>query len=178
MAATRSMTKRLKVEALVGMRVYRMAQHIKIQIGDIFEFRIPGDRYAYCQYVHWNEQDGYVVRVLDKITDRPVSSVGELSDAGDLFPPVFVGLRTSVSSGRWKQIGNAAVKDFRLPQFRAIAVRKPGTYENWWLWDGKTERFIGKLPPELRSLDLRQVWGDELLEERIATGRDPFAGVQ
>ena len=47
---------------------------------------------------------------------------------------------------------------------------KPGTYDTWWIWDGKKETKIGKLPEHLRSLELKCVWGDEALEERIVAG--------
>jgi len=150
----------------------------RIKVGDVFAFRLQDGRHAYCQYVQWNEQLGYIVRVLAKLTDQRVSSVAELDGAEDLFPPVIVGLRASVRSGRWQRIGNLPVRGFHLPLFRSTSATKPGTYDNWWLWDGRNERFIGKLPPELRSLELRVVWGDELLEERIATGRAPLAGLQ
>jgi hypothetical protein len=149
----------------------------RIKLGDFFAIPLPGGRHAYCQYVHWNEQMGYLVRVLDRITTGS-ANVSELANAGDMFPPVFVGLRVSVRSGRWTCIGNLPVKDFSFPLFRDTGATKPGVYDSWWLWDGQNERFIGKLPKDLFNLERRTVWGDELLEERIATGRDPFEGVR
>ncbi len=150
----------------------------RAKVGDCFAIPLPDGRFSYCQYLQMNKEMGCLVRVLDVITGQPVSTVEQLKDAGDLFPPVFVGLFASVRSGRWKSVGNLPVRSFRFPKFRATAATKPGTYENWWIWDGETERFIGKLPANLRSLEQKQVWGDELLEERIATGRDPFSGLQ
>jgi hypothetical protein len=121
---------------------------------------------------------GQVIRVFDKLTDAPLTSVAELATAGEMFPPVFVGLTASVKSERWKPIGNLPVQGFRLPLFRATSAPKPGTHDNCWLWDGRKERFVGKLSPEQRQLELRLVWGDELLEERIATGENPLGKVQ
>jgi len=120
---------------------------------------------------------GCLIRVFDLITTQPVTEVDGLRGLRALFPPVFVGLRASVQSGRWKYIGSLPVASFDFPMFRATGATKPGTYESWWLWDGKKEWFIGRLPEELRGLEQRAVWGDELLEQRIATGTDPFAKV-
>ncbi|MFZ0956972.1 MAG: Imm26 family immunity protein [Candidatus Sulfotelmatobacter sp.] len=150
----------------------------RIKLGDCYAVLLPDERYAYCQYVQWNEQMGYLIRVYDRITAVSLSSVAELASAGNLFPPVFVGLRASVKSGRWKHIGNLPVSNFHFPTFRATGATKPGIYESWWLWDGEKEWFIGRLPKKLHSLEQRVVWGDELLEERIATGRDPFGEVR
>jgi hypothetical protein len=150
---------------------------LRIQLGDCFAIPLPGDRFAYCQYVHWNDLLGYLVRVFDNITSEVVG-IQELERAGVLFPPVFVGLRASVKSNRWRRIGRLGVGSFVFPNFRCTAVLKPGTYQNWYLWDGETERFVGRLAPEHRSLELRVVWGDELLEDRIKTGNNPYVGVQ
>ena len=150
----------------------------RIKLGDCYAIPLPGGRYGYCQYVQWNKQMGCLVRVLDRITAEAVATVAELANAGNMFPPVFVGLHASVKSGRWKCIGNLPVSDFPFPLFRATGATKAGIHENWWLWDGQNERFIGKLPKELHKLEQRAVWGDELLEERIATGKDPFDGVR
>lgn len=148
----------------------------RIRVGDCFQIPLPGGRLAYCQYVHWSNELGYLIRVFDCITDKPLS-VELLQNCKELFPPVFVGLKASVASGRWKRIGWMEVGQFRFPTFRCTSATKPGVYENWWLWDGGKQRFIGKLPPELRELELELVWGDELLEERIASGKNPFAEV-
>jgi hypothetical protein len=47
---------------------------------------------------------------------------------------------------------------------------KPGTYDDWAIWDGLKTIKIGRLPVEYRSLELKCVWGDEGLEERILQG--------
>jgi hypothetical protein len=153
-----------------------MAQRIKI--GDCYELSLPDGRYAYCQYINWNERLGNLVRVFDLVKVQPVEDVAQLKDVGDMFPPVFVGLRASVRSGRWKLLGHLPVKELQFPLFRATSATKPGTHKNWWIWDGHREQFIGALSENLRSLELKVVWGDELLEERIATGKNPFAGIQ
>ena len=44
---------------------------------------------------------------------------------------------------------------------------------DWWLWDGKEERRIGKLPEKYHDLSLRESWNDTLLIERIVSGWRP-----
>lgn len=151
-----------------------MAQQIRI--GDFFEIPLPDGRNAYCQHVNRNDHMGFLVQVFDRISDHSLK-IEDLEGANPLFPPVFVGLRASVRSGRWKRIGNKPVTDFKFPLFRATSATKPGKYQNWWLFDGQTQRVIGALPAELRSLEVEAVWGDELLEQRIATGHHLFEGV-
>lgn len=150
----------------------------RIKVGGCYEIPLSDGRYAYCQYLAWNDQLGCLIRVFGKITNEPIRSVENLCGAGEMFPPVFVGLRTSVRSGRWKFVGRLPIGEFRFPLFRATSATKPGEYDNWWLWDGKEQRFIGRLPEELRSLEIELVWGDELLEDRIAYGKNPFAEVR
>jgi len=62
------------------------------------------------------------------------------------------------------------VKDFTFRQFRQAMGTKPGTYHDWRIWDGKNTFNIGNLPEHMCSLELKQVWGDEALEERIVAG--------
>ena len=146
---------------------------VRIKLGDYFQIPLPDGRFAYCQHVNWNEQMGFLVHVFDRISDHPLK-VDEFSGSMPLFPPVFVGLRAAVNSGRWKRIGNQPVTDFKFPMFRATSATKPGKYENWWLFDGLKQRFIGTLPPDLRTLELEVVRGYEMLENRIATGQNIF----
>ena len=59
---------------------------------------------------------------------------------------------------------------FCLCQISNYHGNETGTYHDWRIWDGTTTRTIGDLPIELRSLEIQCVWGDEALEERIASG--------
>jgi hypothetical protein len=121
---------------------------------------------------------GCLVRIFSLTTVKALSCAEELRACGEMFPPVFVGLPVSVRTGRWKYIGSMPAGNFLFPLFRATSATKPGTYENWWIWDGEKDRFVGKLPKKLRSLEHKVVWGDELLEERIESGRNPFEEIQ
>ena len=140
---------------------------ILIKVGDCFSIPLPDGRFAGCQFVHWNAELGYLIRVFDRITSESLDSTSGLEQAGLLFPPVFVGLRAPVRSGRWKRIGNIAVHDFEHPKFRETLGTKPGTYHDWRVWDGRQTVKVGDLPSHMRSLELKLVWGDEALENRI-----------
>ena len=151
---------------------------VRIKQGECFLIPLPCGKYGYVQCVAWNDELGYLIRVFNKITTQPLRSVNELRPVREMFPPVFVGLRASVRSGRWKCIGELPVEDFEFPKFRVTHATTPGTYADWWVWDGEREWFVGHLPPELRTLEMKRVWGDELLEERIGLGTNPHAGIQ
>jgi hypothetical protein len=122
----------------------------EIEPGDIYLIPLLDARFAYAQVLQWNDEMGYLVRVLDLITDIP-AEVGNLRRIHDMFPPVFVALSGAISKGNWKKIGILPLADFNFPTFRSSNAFAPGTYEDWWVWDGSESRFIGKLPPELRS---------------------------
>ena len=152
---------------------------VRIRVGDCFAIPLPNGRDTCCQYVTWNDTYGYLIRVFAKITSEIVPATDDFQNVGEMFPPVFVGLRASVTSGRWKPLGRLSVPDFEFPRFRyRHGDLSPGAYDDWMLWDGQHHQPIGRLPSELRSLEHELVWSDELLEERIATGINPFAGAQ
>jgi|SRR5271170_8077249 len=143
---------------------------IRIKVGDYFRIPLPDERWAYCQHVNKNAELAFLIRVLDRITSEPLDSIVDLQDAGFLFPPVFVGLQATARCGRWLRIGNGIVANFEFPKFRQSMGTKPGTCYDWRIWDGKKTKMVGELPPTLRSLELKQVWGDQGLEERIVAG--------
>ena len=70
----------------------------------------------------------------------------------------------------WQKIGVLPIGHFVFPKFRITMGTKPGTYTDWRIWDGKKQKMIGTLPPELRSLELKCVWGCEALADRIVAG--------
>jgi hypothetical protein len=145
----------------------------RIKLGDFFQIPLPDGRYAYCQHVNRNDQMGFLVQVFDRLSDHPIK-IEELNESKPLFPPVFVGLQAALSSGRWKRIGNVPVTNFKFPLFRATSATKPGKYDNWWLFDGQRQQFLGALPTELQNLEVEVAWGYEMLEHRIATGNHLF----
>jgi len=116
------------------------------------------------------ESYGDVVRVFQQITAEPLSSPDGLEKERLLFPPVFVALVAAVRGKLWQLIGNVPVGEFALPRYRFTMGTKPGTYDDWRIWNERKTVKVGKLPTEMRSLELKCVWGCEALAERIAAG--------
>ena len=111
-----------------------------------------------------------MIRVFDHFVEGSIAEIESIPGHDLLFPPVFAGLQATARSGRWKRIGNLEPGPVEHPRFRQCTGTKPGTYFDWQIWDGKKTRKIGQLPVNLRKLELKCVWGDEALEERILAG--------
>jgi hypothetical protein len=95
------------------------------------------------------------------------------------FPRVFVGLKFSVRKGGWNYIGALPIEQFQFSIFRSSFNLSPGMHADWRLWDGKEFKFIGKLPPELYSLELDLVWSEWLALRRAdRICRNPFEEVR
>ncbi len=143
------------------------------KIGDCFVMPLSDGRKAYGQYVYYHPEMGQLVQVLDLFTEEEIP-VERLRDAGALFPPVFTGLTAAIRDGQWRIIGRLPVEDFNFPKFRYLEKLSlyPGLYHNWLIWNGEKYFYIGDLPAEYRTLELLQVWGYELLMDRIATGEN------
>lgn len=146
---------------------------VVLKVGECFEIPLPSGRKAYAQYILRDNRKpgglGTLIQVFDIISDHPVE-LQEVQTAGALFPPVYVGLQATVRSGRWRRIGWLPVSPFEFPLFRRSWGTKPGTYHDWRIGDGQKWEFVGDLPVACRSLEMWVVWGDELLENRIASG--------
>jgi hypothetical protein len=147
-----------------------------ITIGDVYRIGLPDGRSAYSQVLHFHQDYGYLVRVLNLISNEYVS-VPELTHVCNLFPPVFVNLVGGIKGGLWKKVGNMPLSDCTFPTFRSSVATTHGEHNNWWLWDGGERRFIGKLPEELRSLEVELIWSHEILAERITTGDNHWSKV-
>lgn len=144
--------------------------------GDIFSIPLPDGRKAYGQYLLRGEL-GQLIRVFDLITSEIVP-VDQLITAGELFPPVYVFLLPPLRIGHWQVIGRLPLGEILHPKFRYTHGYTPGTYGDWRIWDGENMLFVGRLPPEFGALEIHCTWGYELLEQRIAFGTNPFAGLQ
>ena len=88
----------------------------------------------------------------------------------------FFPLNATINKNIFSVIGNAEVKDTLkpFPTFRAGVINPAhGKVETWWLWDGESEKRIGRLNKKQRSLPIRGVWNDTLLIERLEQGWTP-----
>ncbi len=144
----------------------------RIKIGDCFVIPLLNGKFSYGQFIYYDNRImgyGYMIKIFNLFSDT-IIYYRTLSGVNEYFPPVFVGLKASIHSGRWKIIGNLPISEFIFPKFRLTNGSKPGKYHDWEIWDGSSSIFIGDLPNDLRTLEILCVWGDELLEERIITG--------
>ena len=148
-----------------------------LRIGDCFRIPSNDGRSAYGQYIYWDGRKpdglGCMIRIFGRLVNEDLP-IEDLDFRKLLFPPVFVGLNPPIRSGRWKKIGSLPVEKFIFPKFRSTNGHKPGVYSDWRIWNGKQEISLGKLPPEYRNLEKEICWGDELLEDRIFYGQNPF----
>ena len=150
-----------------------MAGSRRIKIGDVYQIPLPNGHFAFAQYVYLHSLMGYLVRVFYHIqeTGDTIPSPEQLLASGQRFPPVFVGLVAAVRTGKWRRVGKFPVENFQFPVFRTTSAAKLGIRDDWQLWDGECYRFVGKLPEEYRSFEIRQVWGLGNLAARIVGGR-------
>lgn len=149
-------------------------------IGDYLAIPLPDGRSAYGQYVYFHPLYATLVRILDIISSSE-APMGELDSAGDLFPPVFVGINVALRMKLWRIVGRAQPKAFVFPLFRCRQglERQPGTYNDWLLWDGESYKRQGLLPVEYRGLEYLVGWSSDGLEKRIATGKnEPYAEME
>ena len=139
----------------------------------MFAFRLASGVFAYAHFIALHLGFGTLVRVFTStdVEPRPVDEIGELKSP---FNPVFVGLGGALKDGRWKRIGSLPVPEEPFPRFRWTFETKPGCYSDWRIWDGSDDWFVGALPVADRTLELKQVWGAEGLEDRIEGG--PYYG--
>jgi hypothetical protein len=150
-----------------------MPLRILLEPGDCFSIPLPDGRFACGQYIQLHPLMGCLIRVFDlKLPEPPV--LKNVAFAGELFPPIFVGLNPPVRQKRWKKIGNLPIHDFRWPRFRSSFSSNKGVNDDWNIWDGKDYKHVGLLPEEGRKLEGLGVWPFDSVEERILTGRDPF----
>ena len=147
----------------------------KAQVGDIVEFETPKG-FAYAQFSNVHERFGELLRVLPGIYQTRREEFADLAQQNERFY-VFYPLKAMIKEGLVKVVAHSdvPVQAKPFPLFKAAGWRDPqsGRVQDWWLWDGKEERRIGKLPEKYHDLSLRESWNDTLLIERIVSGWRP-----
>lgn len=138
------------------------------KIGDLIEIGVSSG-WAYALYTHSSKMYGALLRVLPGIYSSRPDDLLNLTSQRPLFS-CFFPLSAAVKQGRVAVVGKTPIPDKlkTFPVFRAGMVNpQTGKVDNWWLWDGDNEVRIGDLSPEQRKLDIRGVWNDTLLIERV-----------
>jgi hypothetical protein len=146
----------------------------KVQIGDIIEIK-TNKGLAYAQYVLKKEKWGALIRVLEGLFEKRPPHFSKLVENPERFITFFP-LGAAVNRGIFEVVSNRRVPERfeSFPIFRASGnVLANKSEDNWWLWDGEKEWFIGNLTDDLKKLPLRQVINDTLLIDRIENNWTP-----
>lgn len=138
------------------------------KIGDLIEIEVSSG-WAYALFTHSSKMYGALLRVFPGIHPNRSEEASALVHQEPLFS-CFFPLSAAVKQGRVAVVGIVRVPGelAASPVFRAGMVNPAtGKVDNWWLWDGENESRVGSLTPEQRKLDIRGVWNDRLLVDRI-----------
>jgi hypothetical protein len=150
------------------------------RIGDVVEIETPKG-FAYAQYTYNYKEPpvyGALIRVLPGLyVSRPSDFSGLVREKERFF--VFFPLGAACNRGIVMIVAHEEIPEGSrgLPLLRLSSRYRDKSGRmieaDWWLWDGKEERRIGKLPKKYRDLSLLQVWNDTLLIERVGSGWRP-----
>ena len=147
-------------------------QRTRPQIGDVIEVPTPVGL-AYAHYTHKHDNPpryGALIRVLPGVHGlRPTDFSSMVLQEPQFI--TFFALAAACSEKIVSVVANETIPPSAtsFPVFRA-SVRTPQGYGPWWLWDGASERMVGKLEPQMKFLPIRGVVNDTLLVERIVQG--------
>lgn len=107
----------------------------RLTIGDIFEIPLTSGRVGFAQYVHKDNQMGFLFQVFDHFADNTGQlSIESVVESLPLFPPIFTGIQAGIKLGLWKVIGNCPVRNFSYPGFiSTITTPDTLTATIWYL---------------------------------------------
>jgi hypothetical protein len=142
------------------------------QIGDVIEIPTPVGL-AYAHYTHKHDSPpryGALIRVLPGIYGFRPTDFSLMVEQEPQFITFFP-LGAACSKKIVSVVANETVPSSAtsFPVFRT-SIRTRQGYGPWWLWDGVSERMVGKLEPQMKHLPIRGVINDTLLVERIVQG--------
>lgn len=160
---------------LDGSRTVR-ASKTRSRVGDVFSIPLSSGGFGYAQYlgpVEYFTADA--IRVLDLVTEGPITEVADLADVADRFPPVLTVLKVARRVYGWQLLGNLTRGPLQKLEFRhslLAGLRGPGTYHDWQLWSlGLGWRQIGSLPVALRKLEFPAAVAPFAIADRIVSGQ-------
>ncbi len=167
-----------------GLEQYRLKQkkrprRRRPRIGDYYAIPLPDGRWGHGYYIAQELPLGDFFQVLSVITEKP-ARLEQLVDAAPLFPPVGTAVGICARLGRWEFVGSR-LPDAPIPMplmrgsIRVDEFKIPGEHSDWILWNSREWHRVGKLTPEMRSLEYNTVWNAEQLAKRIMTGENPYA---
>src|SRR5438128_2293482 len=140
------------------------------QMGDVVEIETPKGL-AYVQYTYNHKEPpvyGALIRVLPGLHDSRPSDFSRLVREKERFF-VFFPLGAACNRDIVKIVAHEEIPKISsgIPLMRTSSRYRDKSGKmieaDWWLWDGKEERRIGKLPEKYHDLSLRESWNDTLL---------------
>lgn len=147
-----------------------------IKIGDIFEIPLTDYKKAYGQYMVMDKY-GPIIKIFNYINKvENNDNIEDITETGQLFPPIYTGLYAAIRTKLWKIIGHKEIKNFEFPGF-ITTLTHPETNEAtiWFLWNGReTVRLGKKVQKEYQGLEFLAVYSPNDIPKRIETGKKPF----
>jgi hypothetical protein len=145
-----------------------------VKIGDILAMPLSNGRFAFGQYLYYDNKYGPLTSILDLISET-TDVIDLLKDAKPLFPPIITGINAAVRTKMWKVIGNIEIKKFIYPGFiSANYNEKTGVVGSWFLWNGERSIYLGSiLPDKYKRLEYLVVWSQYDVIDRIEFGKYP-----
>lgn len=137
----------------------------KISTGDLVEINGKSGNFYYCQYTHYHEVFGCLLAIFkyDRIISEPLDL--DALVMSEVCTHVFYPLKRSIKQGIFRIVGNRPVRPSltKFPVFRAGFAQKSGEdAENWWLWNGEDEWYVGKLE-NIERYPVRRIVNDAYL---------------
>jgi hypothetical protein len=146
-----------------------LMNRIRRRLGDVVEVEVKKG-FAYAHFTHAHKQYGSLVRVFGEIHVTRPAEFSRVVVQPVLFQTFFP-LSAACSRKIVSLVASEAVcPPSEFPVFRAGIQNSLGIVDNWWLWDGETEKQIGRLEPGVERFPIRGVINDTLLVERISSG--------
>jgi hypothetical protein len=142
----------------------------RLRPGDVIE--IPTTiGFAYALYTHKNALMGTLLRVLPGVYEERPQEFDSLITAPDRFL-VFYPLVRGIKLGLVSVATHADVPPQKksFPVFRT-GVPVDGQIEDWWLWDGDDDLYVGAWRDDLEQYPMRHgIVSDPLLKAWVVSG--------
>lgn len=159
----------------------KQPKRLRLKLGDVIEVVLEGGFRSYVQYIYKHREPphwGTLIRVLPGQYASSLTEFAWIDEAPETFI-VFCPIATYVNHGDMEVVANRSVPDrlVQMPLFRAAARNISTGNSTWWIWDGKTETYVGSLDNEMINLPIRQLIDHQELKSRISTGWTPAQDV-
>jgi hypothetical protein len=149
----------------------------RLVLGDVVEIPLTKRRVAYAQYIYSHRELprwGDLIRVFPGIFRLRPDSFSLLAKQQERFCAFFPA-GAAVSRGIVTIVSHEVIPDRckKLPLFKDYNQDGLTGEKLWFLWDGKRDIEIGKLPQKYHDLPMCEIVNMPLLVGRISKGWSP-----